>query len=158
MRLRRGANADVRQNTNVLLANRDIRWYRFAMNHDEARVFALAWVRAWNSRDLEAILSHFSDDVTFSSPLARTIIPESGGIILGKSALRDYWREGLRRVPNLHFEIDAVYLGIEGIVINYRNQDDRRICEVLFFDGAHVTRGLGTYLDDAASAVVVTTS
>jgi hypothetical protein len=46
-----------------------------------------------------------------------------------------------------------VYVGIEALVIHYRNQDDRRRCEVLFFDGALVSRGLGTYLDDGSSAV-----
>jgi len=128
------------------------------MKLDDAQAFANQWVEAWNAHDLELILSHFSDDVTFSSPVATTIVPESGGVIQGKEALRDYWREGLRRIPDLRFEIEGVYVGIEALVINYRNQNDRLVCEVLFFDGSLVTRGLGTYLDDGSSASAVTTS
>jgi hypothetical protein len=31
-----------------------------------------ALVAAWNRRDIEAVLEHFADDVTFTSPLAAT--------------------------------------------------------------------------------------
>ncbi len=121
------------------------------MKIDDAQAFAVEWVEAWNAHDLELILSHFSDDVTFSSPVATRIVPGSGGVIQGKAALRDYWREGLRRIPNLRFDIEGVYVGVEALVINYRNQDDRLVCEVLFFDGTLVTKGLGAYLDDGHS-------
>ena len=40
------------------------------MNRDEAVEYARRWTAAWNSRDLEAVLEHFEDDVTFSSPKA----------------------------------------------------------------------------------------
>ena len=121
------------------------------MKQYDARALAVEWVDAWNAHDLELILSHFSDDVTFSSPVATRIVPESGGVIQGKAALRVYWREGLRRIPNLRFEIEGVYVGVGALVINYRNQDDRLVCEVLFLDGTLVTKGLGTYLDDGRS-------
>jgi len=121
------------------------------MKPDDAQAFAVEWVEAWNAHDLELILTHFSDSVTFSSPVATMIVPESGGVIQGKAALRDYWREGLRRTPNLRFAIEGVYVGVEALVINYRNQDGRLVCEVLFLDGTLVTKGLGTYLDDGHS-------
>ena len=122
------------------------------MKLDDAQAFAVEWVEAWNSHDLELILSHFSEVVTFSSPVVTRIVPDSEGVIQGKAALRDYWREGLRRIPNLRCEIEGVYVGVEALVINYRNQDDRLVCEVLFLDGMLVTNGLGAYLDDGHSS------
>jgi hypothetical protein len=126
------------------------------MNIDDAQRFVAQWVGAWNSHDLESILTHFSDDVTFSSPLATKIVPESQGVIEGEEALRHYWREGLGRTSDLHFDVEGVSVGIEALVIHYRNQDDRRVSEVQCFDGALVSRGLGTYLgaylDDGSSA------
>jgi hypothetical protein len=122
------------------------------MNLVDAQAFAHHWVEAWNAHDLELIMSHFSDDVTFSSPLAAKLVPGSEGIIYGKTALQEYWREGLRRIPDLRFTIDAVYVGVEAMVINYRNQGDRLVCEVLFFEDDLVTKGLGTYLDDGSSS------
>ena len=51
------------------------------MTPEYARVFASEWVEAWNSYDLERILGHFTEDVTFSSPVAARIVPGSEGII-----------------------------------------------------------------------------
>ena len=57
--------------------------------------FADDWVRAWNAHDVEAVLAHFHDDVVFSSPVAARVLPESGGVVRGKAALRDYWLTAL---------------------------------------------------------------
>ena len=116
------------------------------MDHEIARRFAEHWLKAWNSRDLEAVLSHFSDDVVFSSPMAAQLCEGCDGVIQGKAALRDYWAEGLRRVPELHFEIESLYVGVRTLVINYRNQAGGLANEVLVFDGALVVEGHGTYL------------
>jgi hypothetical protein len=97
-----------------------------------------------------------SDDVTFFSPLAESVVPGSGVVIRGKSALRDDWREGVRRTPNLHVEIDVAYLGITAIVITFHNHDRRRMCEVLFFEDGPVPRGRGIYTDDAGAAKSIT--
>lgn len=44
----------------------------------DAAAFTLAWTRAWNDHDVEAVLDHFHDDVVFTSPVAARVIPESG--------------------------------------------------------------------------------
>jgi hypothetical protein len=41
----------------------------------------------------------------------------------------------------------ATYIGVDTLVINYRNQSGGLVCEVLVFDGSLVVRGHGTYLD-----------
>jgi len=79
------------------------------VNSKEATDFVESWARAWNAHDLEDVLSHFSDDVVFTSPLARQLLVGSDGVIRGKDALRAYWREGLRQIPDLHFEVLGVY-------------------------------------------------
>ncbi len=112
----------------------------------DAVEFAATWAAAWNAHDVEAVLSHFADDVTFSSPLAAEIVPGSGGVIRGKDALRSYWSEGLRRQPDLRFEVEGVYLGVDALVIHYRNQRGGLINEVLTFDGGLVASGQATYL------------
>ncbi|HEY5303718.1 MAG TPA: nuclear transport factor 2 family protein [Acidimicrobiales bacterium] len=122
------------------------------MNQDHAHKFAREWVEAWNAHDLELILTHFTDDVVFTSPVAEKIVPGSEGVIRGKSDLRDYWREGLRLIPDLRFEVIGVYRGIDAIVIHYRNQNNRLVCEVLFFRDDLVERGLGTYLENPSPA------
>jgi ketosteroid isomerase-like protein len=109
--------------------------------------FVGGWLRAWNAHDLDAVLSHFADDVVFTSPVARQLVEGSDGVVRGKAALRTYWSEGLRRIPDLRFELVAVYVGVDTVVINYRNQRGGLVNEVLIFDGALVVAGHGTYLD-----------
>ena len=109
--------------------------------------FADAWVRAWNAHDVEAVLVHFHDDVVFTSPVAARLLPETGGVVRGKPALRDYWVTALRQLPELHFDLVAVYEGESMLVINYRNQRGQLVNEVLAFDVDLVREGHGTYLN-----------
>jgi hypothetical protein len=111
-----------------------------------AERFASEWCDAWNGHDLDAILGHFCDDVVFTSPIARQLVEGSDGVIRGKSELRAYWREGLRRNPGLHFEIESLYLGVDTLVINYRNHTGGMVNEVLTFEGPLVIEGHATYL------------
>lgn len=106
------------------------------------------WVRAWNAHDVEAVLTHFHDDVVFSSPVAARLLPETGGVVRGKGALRDYWVTALAALPDLHFEVVGVYTGQSVVVINYRNQQGVLVNEVLMFDGDLIREGHGTYLEN----------
>lgn len=117
------------------------------MNREFVRDFVEGWVEAWNAHDLDALLDHFADDVTFTSPVAAQLLDESDGVIRGKAALREYWTEGLRRIPDLRFEVVGAYVGVRTLVIQYRNQKGGLVNEVLTFDGPLVVEGHGTYLE-----------
>jgi hypothetical protein len=116
------------------------------MDDTTAHRFASDWLDAWNAHDLDAILGHYSDDVVFTSPLALRIVEGSNGVIRGKTALRGYWSEGLARNPDLHFEIEGLYVGVNTVVIQYRNHSGGLVNEVLTFDGPLVNEGHATYL------------
>lgn len=127
------------------------------MQLPEPHGFVRDWLAAWNRHDVDALLAHFADDVTFTSPAAARIVEGSDGVVHGKQALREYWREGVRRIPDLHFELTGTYVGVDTLVINYRNQAGGLVNEVLRFDGGLVVEGHGCYLnappvDDAATA------
>jgi ketosteroid isomerase-like protein len=112
----------------------------------EPQAFADEWVRAWNSHDVEAVLVHFHDDVVFTSPIAARVLPESGGVVRGKEALRHYWITALALLPDLYFNVIGVYEGESALVINYRNHRGELVNEVLTFDAGLVREGHGTYL------------
>jgi ketosteroid isomerase-like protein len=86
-----------------------------------AAQFAQEWIAAWNSHDLERILSHYADDIAIESPIAASIVPESGGSLQGKEAVRKYWALGLQRIPGLKFELMDVLTGVNGLTLYYRN-------------------------------------
>ncbi len=110
--------------------------------------FSRHWERAWNAHDIEAVLTHFSDDVTFTSPVLAELFAESGGAVHGKAGLRHYWEVALQRIPDLHFTVVGVYVGVDIVVINYRNQKRMLVNEVLRFRGGLVVEGHGTYQVD----------
>jgi hypothetical protein len=122
------------------------------MDHAEAQAFAQRWVEDWNAHDVDALLAHFTDDVVFTSPAAARLLG-GDGVVRGKEALRKYWAEGVRLIPDLRFEVLALYVGISTLVINYRNQAGGLVSEVLTFDGALVREGHGTYLAQAPTGL-----
>jgi hypothetical protein len=115
---------------------------------EEGRAFADRWIQSWNARDVEAVLEHFADCVTFTSPTAARLIPASGGLIRGKEALRGYWSHALSRNPDLRFELLGTYVGVDTIVINFRQQTGVVATEVLIFDGPLVVSGHAAHLAD----------
>jgi hypothetical protein len=122
------------------------------MDVAEAQAFAERWVRDWNAHNVDALLAHFTDDVVFTSPVAVRLVG-GDGVVRGKEALRKYWSEGVRLIPDLHFEVLALYVGVSTLVINYRNQAGGVVSEVLTFDGALVREGHGTYLAEAPTGL-----
>ncbi len=98
--------------------------------------FAAEWVDAWNSKDLERVLTHYADDVVVTSALAARVVPESNGTIRGKAALRAYWGAALAKAGALQFELEDVLSGAGTMTILYRNHRAERVSETLVFDGA----------------------
>jgi hypothetical protein len=41
----------------------------------------------------------------FTSPVAARVVPEGGGVVRGKAALRGYWTAELAQLPDLHFDV-----------------------------------------------------
>jgi hypothetical protein len=99
----------------------------------QADRFGKDWIEAWNSHDLDRILSHYSEDFVMSSPHIVVIAGEPSGVLKGKRAVGDYWRQALSRVPDLHFELLATFAGADSVAIQY-NGVRGPVIEVLFFD------------------------
>lgn len=85
-----------------------------------AHQFAQEWVSAWNSHDLEAIFSHYTDDFEMISPYILAITGEPSGILKGKRAIGEYWGAALTKYPELHFGLRQVLIGVQSVVIYYK--------------------------------------
>ncbi len=62
----------------------------------EARQFAHDWVLAWNSHDLDAVMSHYAPEVVLISPAAAKLLNDPSGIVAGKEAVRCYFDLGTK--------------------------------------------------------------
>ena len=95
--------------------------------------FAADWISAWNARDLERVLSHYADDFEMSSPFIMQIAAEPSGTLHGKAAVRRYWAAALELLPDLHFELISVLVGVRSITLYYKGARDRPAAEVFHF-------------------------
>ncbi len=100
----------------------------------ETHEFAQQWIAAWNSHDLEAILAHYAENVTLTSPVAAKLSNNASGIVSGKKALRDYFARGLAAYPDLRFQLLDVLCGISSVVLYYTNQKGSKTGEFMEFD------------------------
>lgn len=97
-----------------------------------AQDFATEWIAAWNSHDLDRILSHYTDDFEMSSPLIAQIAGEPSGRLKGKAAIRAYWAKGLSLNPQLRFDLKATLLGANSLTLYYQGHRGMS-AEVLVF-------------------------
>ena len=108
--------------------------------------FAHEWLEAWNSHDLDLILSHYSDDFVMSSPRIAAVAGEPSGVLRGKAVIGAYWAKALTAAPELRFELIGTFVGIDSIVLHYQGVRGPA-AEVFFFDAeGRVVRAAATYL------------
>ncbi len=121
-------------------------WRASVIDQAWAHDFATEWIAAWNSQDLDRILSHYVEDFEMSSPLIIERKIDPSGVLRGKAAIRAYWAIGLAAVPPIQFELIDVHVGVNSIGILYRSIGRRRVIEMLTFnDQREVIRGGGLY-------------
>src|SRR5262249_37174942 len=107
--------------------------------------YAHSWADSWNRRDLEEVLSHFAEDIVFTSPKALQVV--GAPTVRGKVALRAYWELALGRIGSVRFKVVRVLWDAETneLAIVYDRVGDgqkNRVAEVLQFgDGGRVVCG-----------------
>jgi hypothetical protein len=116
------------------------------ISYEFAESFAVGWLKAWNTGNIEAILEHYSDDIAFSSPFVLKSGPSTGGTVKGKSALRKYFEGALEKNPGLQFELKHIMVGIKSITLIYVRNGSMLAAETMIFnDEGKVTEGLSHY-------------
>ena len=89
------------------------------MNSQVANEFANHWIDAWNSHDIDRILSHYTEEFEMSSPVIVGTMDEPTGKLKGKGLVREYWSKALAKYPELHFEKLHVLAGVSSVTIIY---------------------------------------
>lgn len=114
---------------------------------DAGRI-AQDWIAGWNARDLDSIMRHYADDVIFTSPKALELTGSAR--VVGKEALRAYWKAALSRAKTLHFQLERVYAGADCVTIAYVRNGETHVCETMEFEGGKVVRGCVTHAAESA--------
>jgi len=117
--------------------------------------FADEWINAWNSKDIEAIMNHYADEIVFSSPFVLKAQINDVGTIRGKVELRKYFEAALDKNPDLHFDLKHIMVGIKSITLIYLRKQTMLASEVMILnDEGKVAEGLSHYpVDDLRIAM-----
>ena len=108
--------------------------------------FAADWIDAWNTHDLDRVLSHYTDDFDMSSPVIIKVAGEPSGTLRGKEAVGSYWAKALQLIPDLHFELISTLVGVNSIMLYYKSARGLS-AEVFHFNrDGKVTRAYAHYL------------
>ena len=101
-----------------------------------AKHFAADWIESWNAHDLRRVLSHYADDFEMSSPVIIQVAAASSGTLRGKAAVGAYWAKALELIPDLHFELISLLIGVTSITLYYKGARGRLAAEVFHFDAS----------------------
>jgi ketosteroid isomerase-like protein len=100
----------------------------------DAHEFAKEWIEAWNSHDLDRILTHYSDDVEITTPMIKMALGNDSGTLKGKEAVGVYWQQALIKLPDLHFELMDVTSSVDSVALYYKSVMNKNTIEVMFFN------------------------
>jgi ketosteroid isomerase-like protein len=115
-----------------------------------AETFAAEWIEAWNRRDLDRVLAHYSESFEFSSPFISSVAGEPSGSLKGHAAVREYWSKALARRPDIRFRLLTVFVGVASAVIHYQWHDGTAVAEHFEFEpGGKVIRSSAHYVNPA---------
>jgi hypothetical protein len=101
---------------------------------ERAQEFAEEWYEAWNAHDLERIVSHYREDVTFRSPFVTAITGCEDGTLIGRDDLASYFGRALDAIPDLRFEPRALFVGVGSVVLHYRSARGLLAAETMSLD------------------------
>lgn len=99
-----------------------------------AASFAKTWITAWNGHDIQEIMSHYSPQIAFYSPVITQVGFGEDGAIEDLETLQKYFSRGLQLYPDLYFELHEVLYGTTSMVIYYTSIKNLKSAEMMRFD------------------------
>lgn len=103
----------------------------------DLKQIAHAWFKAFNTKDIELLLSLYDAEASHYSPKLKIRQPETNGLIKGQAALKAWWADAFERMPQLKYEIIHLMREGEQVFMEYTRicpgEEDMRIGEVLLF-------------------------
>jgi ketosteroid isomerase-like protein len=107
-----------------------------AISDSWAEEFAINWLTAWNSKDIERISEYYSDEIFFASPTVLKMTGYQDGILLKKSEFKKMCSEIFQVIPELSYSLVAVAVGIDSLTLHYKSSQFDLVADVVKFDSA----------------------
>ncbi|KGO90523.1 nuclear transport factor 2 family protein [Flavobacterium suncheonense] len=105
------------------------------MTPENLQSIAFRWFEAFNTKQLEKLLSLYDDEAQHFSPKLKIRKPETNGLVVGKEAMRAWWQDAFERLPSLHYKVTSLTANTDRIFMEYIRQvegeGDMLVAEVL---------------------------
>jgi hypothetical protein len=104
---------------------------------DPLQLLAIArkWLACFDTHDVDALLSLYDEAARHTSPKLRAWLPETGGYLVGKPALRAWWAEAFARLPALRYVEVSLTANSDRVFMEYRRvvpgEPELMVAEVL---------------------------
>ncbi|MPT34311.1 MAG: nuclear transport factor 2 family protein [Flavobacterium sp.] len=96
---------------------------------------AFRWFEAFNTKQLDKLLSLYDEEAQHFSPKLKMHQPETKGLVVGKDAMRAWWQDAFNRLPSLHYKVTSLTANSDRIFMEYIRQvdgeEDMLVAEVL---------------------------
>ena len=96
---------------------------------------ATKWFEAFNTHNLEKLLSLYHPDARHFSPKLKIHKPETKGYIVGKKALREWWQDAFNRLPTLNYSVSSLTANNKAVFMEYvrkvDGESDMLVAEIL---------------------------
>lgn len=89
------------------------------MSVESNKLLAEEWIRAFNDKQLDHLLSLYNDQAEHYSPKLKIAKPETKGLIKGKAALRAWWQDAFDRLPTLHYQLKKLTADEDQVFMEY---------------------------------------
>ena len=105
------------------------------MKAEEVELIAIKWFKAFNKHDLEKLLCLYHNDAIHYSPKLKLRKPETKGMVKGKDALREWWKDAFERLPSLNYSVISLTINTDRVFLEYirrvDGEEDMQVAEVL---------------------------
>lgn len=105
------------------------------MTAEKLQSIAFKWFDAFNTHNLEQLLSLYDDDAQHFSPKLKILKPETNGLVIGKQAMREWWQDAFHRLPSLNYKVTSLTANGDRVFMEYtrsvEGEENMLIAEVL---------------------------
>ncbi len=105
------------------------------MSAEKNLSIAMLWLEAFNAHNLEKLVSLYEDEAVHFSPKLKLRHPETKGLVIGKDALRLWWKDAFDRLPTLNYKVTSLTSNADRVFMEYlrtvANEDHLMVAEVL---------------------------
>lgn len=96
---------------------------------------AHAWFEAFNTHNLEKLISLYDEEAEHYSPKLKVKHPKTNGLIKGKNELHSWWKEAFEKLPTLHYKVTSLTANDHRVFMEYvrsvANEPEMLVGEIL---------------------------